>query len=94
MPLFRQENRQKTQESRDLYAAYEIAHTAADFGAALSFLVGSILFFWKDTETAAIWLFVVGSLLFCLKPTLRLAREIHLLSPGEVDEVAKRAEQT
>ncbi|MDM8164808.1 YrhK family protein [Roseovarius sp.] len=93
MPLFRHENRQRSERSRRLYAAYEIAHTVVDFSAALSFLIGSVLFFWKETETAAIWFFVVGSVLFCVKPTLRLAREIHLLSLGRVDELARRGEQ-
>ncbi|KZY34499.1 hypothetical protein A3731_19010 [Roseovarius sp. HI0049] len=93
MPLFRHENRQRSERSRRLYAVYEMVHTIVDFSAAVSFLVGSVLFFWKETETAAIWCFVAGSVLFCVKPTLRLAREIHLLKLGHVDELARRGEQ-
>ena len=44
MKLFDRQNRDRTAESRRLYALYEIAHTAVDFIAALSFLVGSVLF--------------------------------------------------
>ena len=44
MKLFDRQNRDL--ESRKLYALYEIAHTAVDFIAALSFLVGSVLFLW------------------------------------------------
>ncbi|MEQ8895880.1 MAG: YrhK family protein [Roseovarius sp.] len=93
MRLFRHENRQRSERSRRLYAAYEIAHTIVDFSAAVSFLIGSVLFFWKESETAAIWFFVVGSVLFCVKPTLRLAREVHLLWLGRVEQLARRGEQ-
>lgn len=90
MALFTHENRQRTARSRRIYAAYEIAHTCVDFTAAICFLIGSILFFWKAYETAAIWLFVIGSVFFCMKPTLRLAREIHLWRMGKVDELARQ----
>lgn len=90
MPLFRHENRDRNEATRALYARFEIAHTAADFAAALAFLIGSILFFSPDTQTAATWLFVVGSLLFAAKPTLRLVREIRLYRMGEIDRLADR----
>jgi len=92
MALFTHENRSRSAESQRVYAAYEIAHTVVDFLAAISFLLGSVLFFYADTQYQATWLFVVGSLFFCLKPTLKLAREIHLWRMGRVEALARRAE--
>jgi hypothetical protein len=80
-----------TPKAQTVFAVYEVAHTAVDFGAAICFLVGSVLFLYKKYETPAVWLFIVGSLFFCVKPTLRLAREIHLLRMGRTDAVAKDA---
>ena len=40
MPLFRHENRQRSDEARRLYAAFEIAYTIIDFAAALSEIAG------------------------------------------------------
>lgn len=90
--LFTHENRQRNASTRRVYAAYEIAHTTVDFLAAISFLVGSILFFYDSTQYPATWLFVIGSVFFCLKPTLRLAREIHLWRMGRMEVLARRAE--
>jgi len=90
MRLFSHENRQRNARTKRIYAAFEIAHTAADFGAAASFLVGSVLFFWQALETAAVWFFVVGSALFCLKPAIRMLREIKLASMGDTDDLAAR----
>ena len=91
MRLFTHEARQRSADTRRVYAAYEIAHTVADFIAAISFLVGSILFFWPSVETTAIWLFVIGSVFFCLKPSLRLAREVQLWRMGDLDQLAQRS---
>ncbi|QIE40834.1 YrhK family protein [Meridianimarinicoccus aquatilis] len=90
MKLFRHHTRELNANTRRVYAAFEIAHTAVDFAAALSFLVGSILFFWAEWETEAIWLFVIGSVFFMMKPTLRLIREIQLYRMGNVDKLADR----
>ncbi len=90
MPLFSHENRERNAATRRVYAAYEIAHTAVDFLAAISFLVGSILFLFPDYERPAVWLFIVGSVFFCMKPTLRLAREIQLWRMGRIDQLADR----
>lgn len=92
MALFTHENRQRSARTRRVYAAYEIAHTAVDFLAAICFLVGSILFFSDSTQYPATWLFVIGSLFFCLKPSLRLAREIHLWRMGRMEVLARRVE--
>ncbi|MGC9368475.1 MAG: YrhK family protein [Paracoccaceae bacterium] len=92
MALFITDNRHRNEDTKRVYAVYEIAHTVADFIAAISFLVGSILFFSTETQIEATWLFVIGSAFFCLKPTLRLAREIHLWRMGYLDTLARRAE--
>ncbi|WP_338749545.1 YrhK family protein [Janibacter alittae] len=57
---------------------YETLSIANDFLAGLLFLVGSILFFWESTTHFATWLFVIGSVLFVARPTIRLARRVHL----------------
>lgn len=93
MQLFRLENRERSDDTRRVWALYELAHTAADFSAAVSFLAGSILLFWPATETSAIWLFVIGSFFFMCKPTIRLARELHLYRLGRLEPLAERAEE-
>ncbi|MGR3571395.1 YrhK family protein [Brevirhabdus sp.] len=92
-PLFHHENRQKSERSRRVYARYELAHTAADFIAAISFLIGSVMFFFESMQTPAIWLFVIGSVFFLIKPSLRLARELTLYRMGEINKLADREEQ-
>ncbi len=91
MHLFSHENRQRNDDTRRVYAAFELAHTVVDFLAAVSFLVGSVLFLFPEYETPAIWLFIIGSVFFCAKPSLRLAREIKLLRMGRIKTLAKRA---
>lgn len=90
MPLFRHENRQKSERSKRIYALFEIVYTCVDFVAAATFLIGSFLFFSDATQTAATWLFVVGSFCFAVKPTLRLAREIKLYRIGDNEDLAER----
>ncbi|MDF0602666.1 YrhK family protein [Psychromarinibacter sp. C21-152] len=92
MQLFRHENRERNHHTRRVYAMFELVYTCVDFSAAVCFFVGSVLFFWQETETAAIWLFVVGSLLFAAKPSLRLAREIKLARMGKLETLAERME--
>jgi len=90
MPLFHHENRQRTAETRRLYALFELAYTLVDFGAALCFVAGSVMFFFETWQTPGTWLFLIGSLLFAAKPTLRLAREIRLAAAGDRDALADR----
>lgn len=78
--------------SRRTYALFEIAYTLVDFGAAVCFTIGSVLFFWKAYEPTAIWLFTIGSLLFLAKPTIRLVREVTLYEKGDYADLAKRVE--
>jgi len=91
MGLFDHRNRVRNADTRRIYAAYEIAHTIADFTAALCFLLGSVLFLWQAYETEAIWLFILGSVFFCIKPSLRLAREVQLWRMGRIDALVERA---
>lgn len=90
MPLFRHENRQRSERSKDIYARFEIIYTFVDFTAAFLFLIGSFLFFSEATQTIATWLFVAGSFAFAVKPTLRLIREIKLYRMGKIETLAER----
>ena len=92
MHLFRYDHRSKSARHKRISAAFELAYTIVDFTAAFCFLVGSVLFFWQEWETQAIWLFVIGSLFFAAKPTLRLARELKLAAIGDVEDLADRFE--
>ncbi|WP_368484139.1 YrhK family protein [Phaeobacter sp. HF9A] len=69
---------------------FEIAHTCADFGAALCFVIGSIFFFYSSLVTAGTWFFLLGSVLFAAKPTIRLIREVKLAAMGKDDVLAER----
>jgi hypothetical protein len=93
MPLFFPENRTKSDRHRRLWAAYEIAYTIVDFGAAFSFVIGSVLFFYASLQTAGTWLFLIGSILFAAKPSIRLFRELRLLALGDAEDVAKRLDE-
>ena len=65
---------------------YQVVRTLVDFGAALSFVVGSLCFFFDSTQIAADWLFLVGSILFAAKPTIDVVRSAHLKRlPGQSD---------
>ena len=75
-----------TREKR-IHARYEIAYTLVDFLAALTFVIGSVMFFRASWQTAGTWLFLVGSLLFAAKPTLRLLKELALVGEGREDKV-------
>ncbi|MBF9030743.1 hypothetical protein HKCCE3408_10105 [Rhodobacterales bacterium HKCCE3408] len=92
MKLFRHENRERNSDTRQLWARYEILYTAVDFGAALCFIVGSVMFFFEEWQVPGTWLFLVGSILFAGKPTIRLVREIQLYRMGDVDDLAKRVD--
>lgn len=76
---------------RAIYRRYEIAYTCIDLIAGVAFLVGSVMFFWKVTETAAIWLFAAGSVFFVLRPLARISRELELARiPLPEDDAAKK----
>lgn len=58
---------------------YETLTTVVEFIAAVLFLVGSILFFHEEYKTTGTWLFLWGSIFFIIRPSLKLAKEIHLI---------------
>lgn len=90
MPLFHHENRQRTAETRRIYALFELVYTVIDFSAAVCFVIGSVMFFSEAWQTPATWLFLIGSILFACKPTLRLVRELRLVAAGKDDALAER----
>ena len=92
LKLFQRDTRDQSMASRRLWARYEIAYTLVDFGAALCFVVGSVMFFSEAWQVFGTWLFLLGSILFAAKPTLRLLREIHLYRLGDMQDLARRAE--
>lgn len=90
--LFRNDRRNSSRQHNRVYARFEIAHTLADFLAAVCFVIGSVMFFFEAWQTPGTWLFLIGSLLFALKPSLRLAREITLYRMGDMDDLAQAAQ--
>ncbi|RPE66224.1 YrhK-like protein [Pacificibacter maritimus] len=84
MKLFDTKFHEMDDDSRRVYALYELAHTLVDLGAALCFIVGSFFFFSDELQYAGTWLFVIGSFLFAVKPTLRFVRELKLLRLGRL----------
>lgn len=90
MQMFHPDNRSLSPKHEQIYAAYEIWYTFVDFSAAAMFVVGSVFFFWKSTETLATWLFLIGSIFFALKPTIRLMREMHYMALGRYETLAER----
>ena len=88
MTVFALENATKSKETQRIYAYFELLHTLIDFGAAICFLIGSVMFFYSAWLVPGTWLFVIGSLLFAAKPTTRLLRELRLLAMGDVADVA------
>ncbi|RVV98847.1 hypothetical protein EKE94_08110 [Mesobaculum littorinae] len=90
MKLFHPQNRHVSDRHAKLWAHTEIAYTIVDFGAALCFVVGSVMFFFETWQTPGTWLFLIGSILFAAKPTIRLWRESRLLALGDPQDVAKK----
>lgn len=91
MNLFNPDNANRTARTARVHAAYEIAHTIADFLAAALFIIGSVMFFFEAWVTAGTWAFLFGSIFFAMKPTLKLAREIHYVRMGDYGALADRA---
>jgi len=91
MKLFNPDNGTRSAEHKRIYALFEVAYTINDFGAALLFIIGSVLFFGDSTTEAGTWLFLVGSLMFGLRPAIKLAREVKYLSMGDYEDIVKDA---
>lgn len=86
MQLFDNALRTRTPRHAEITRRYEIGRTLVEFMAAVAFIIGSIFFFYPGLVYAGTWLFVIGSVLFAVRPTVRLALELHLAdlpAPGE-----------
>lgn len=91
MKFFDPNTRMQSARHGELYALYQIAHTAVDFLAAILFLVGSVLFLYPSQEVPAVWCFIVGSAFFLMKPAIRITREIHFMAIGDVRDAERVA---
>jgi len=76
--LFDHALRSATPKHAEIVRKYELYRTVVEFLAALTFLLGSIFFFYQSLIYAGTWLFVVGSVLFAIRPTVRLLLELRL----------------
>ena len=84
--LFEPHHPHLSESRKRSFRNHEIAYTLVDFGAALTFVVGSVLFLYPDLTETGTWLFLVGSILFGIKPTIRLSRELWDLRLQESSE--------
>lgn len=89
MRLFDPDNRTQSPEHKRIYALYELAYTINDLGAAVLFIIGSVMFFSEKWTYFGTWLFLIGSVMFGLRPTIKLTRELKYLRMGDYDDVAK-----
>ncbi len=83
MKLFQSRRFDASSRHRQVYSAYEIAYPTVDWLAAVLFVIGSIMFLYDDLMHTGTWLFIIGSVCFALRPSIRLARELHLARLGE-----------
>jgi len=70
--------RSASPDHSELVRKYELYRTIVEFLAALTFIVGSVLFFFPELVYAGTRLFLVGSFLFAVWPTIRLMLEPRL----------------
>ena len=77
----------------EVFWRYQVVRTGVDFGAAICFIIGSVLFFSESTQITATWLFLIGSILFAVKPTIDMVRSLHLsrLSTSDTEQHTGRA---
>ena len=92
MSLFQRDRRNDSPQQARVYAAFEIAYTAVDFTAAITFVIGSVMFLSEEWTRIGTYLFIVGSICFALKPTIRLWRELKLTAMGDPEDVASKLE--
>lgn len=86
MKLFDNELRSASPSHAELVRRYELARTLVEFLAAVTFIIGSIFFFYDSLLFAGTWFFVIGSVLFAVRPTIRLLLELHLARLPVPDE--------
>ncbi|MBD1549290.1 YrhK family protein [Roseibium aggregatum] len=78
MKFFNQRIRAASRSHAEIVRRYEIARTVVEFLAAVTFIIGSIFFFYESLLFAGTWLFLIGSILFAVRPSIRLLLELHL----------------
>ncbi|WP_254170442.1 YrhK family protein [Roseibium polysiphoniae] len=78
MKPFNQGLRSASSSHAEIVRRYELARTLVEFLAAVTFVIGSIFFFYDSLLFAGTWLFLIGSILFAVRPTIRLLLELHL----------------
>lgn len=69
---------------------YEVVSIANDVLIGVWFLIGTIFFFYDSLVYYGTWLFLLGSIEMLIRPTIRLARRLHLQryhpgAPGSAD---------
>ncbi len=78
MKLFNQGLRGASRSHEEIVRRYEIGRTVVEFLAAVTFIIGSVFFFYESLIYAGTWFFVIGSVLFAVRPSIRLLLELHL----------------
>ena len=86
MKLFDGVARHASPDHATLVRRYELVRTLIEFLAAVFFIIGSVFFFYESLLFAGTWLFLIGSILFAVRPTIRLALELHLARLPVPDE--------
>ncbi len=71
-----------------LHKRYEVLSILNDLMIGIWFITGSILFLFPSLTQSGAWVFVFGSLQFMLRPTIRLARHLHLQAVGNPQRLA------
>ncbi|WP_422373448.1 YrhK family protein [Hoeflea sp.] len=92
MPIFKPSHRRQYVSDKVFYAWFELIYTFVDVSAALLFIIGSVMFFSENWQTAGTWCFLFGSICFALKPTMRIIREVRYFRENDLDDLAKRFE--
>ncbi|CTQ62993.1 YrhK family protein [Roseibium album] len=70
--------RSASPDHSELVRKYELYRTIVEFLAALTFIVGRVLFFFPVLVYAGTWLVLIGSILFAVRPTIWLMLEPRL----------------
>lgn len=78
--------RRASSSHEEIVRRYELFRTVVEFLAALMFIIGSVFFFYDSLLFSGTWLFLIGSVLFAVRPTIRLALELHLARLPVPDE--------
>ncbi len=94
MNLFRTSRYDETARHRQVYSIYELIYSTVDLLAAIAFILGSILFFYKSLVEAGTWMFLIGSIFFALRPSVRVIRELHLAAISRSEAEKSEAERS